>query len=321
LGVGETALNALFDITGLHGGTEALPCWRIGPAFVGTLGLISYLRGLRCFIFDSRKPPNFQGENIFKLYAKPVACIVLPTYNEASNLKELLPRIFEQQERIFSHQLHVLVVDDNSPDGTALVVEQFRERYPFLHIIHGEKKGLGDAYKRGIRHAMDLFSADVILNMDADLQHDPVLLPRMIEACNHGYTLVIGSRYVPGARVLNFSGWRTFLSHTGNSMIRWAGDLKIQDCTSGYRAIRRELLLTCDLEGLSTRGYSFLSALLCQLTWNGACVLELPITFGVRGHGKSKLSIRDQAEFLGCVARIFLLRRQVTSAMDAERVK
>lgn len=241
---------------------------------------------------------------------KPIACIVLPTYNESSNLRTLLPRVFEQQPRIPSHQLHVLVVDDNSPDGTALVVEQFRERYPFLHIIHGAKKGLGDAYKRGIRHAFELFNPELILNMDADLQHDPILLPQMIEACNQGYTLVIGSRYVPGAQVLNFSGWRTLLSHTGNSMIRWAGDLKIHDCTSGYRAIRRELLLTCDLEGLSTRGYSFLSALLCQLAWNGARVLELPITFGVRGHGKSKLAIRDQAEFLSRVARIFFLRRR-----------
>ena len=267
-----------------------------------------------------------RGETVSELTTKPIACIVLPTYNEASNLKALLPQIFKQQERISSHQLHVLVVDDNSPDGTALVVEEFRRRFPFLHMIHGEKKGLGDAYQRGIRHALNVFGPELILNMDADLQHDPVLLPQMIDACNQGYTLIIGSRYVPGARVLNFSRWRTLLSHTGNSLIRFAGGLKIQDCTSGYRAIRRDLLLTCDLEGLSTRGYSFLSAFLCQLYWNGARVLEIPITFGVRGHGKSKLSIRDQAEFLGRVARIFFLHKRYPStvvrpAMDAERVK
>ena len=220
----------------------------------------------------------------------------------------------------------MLVVDDNSPDGTALVVEGFRARYCSLHIIHGEKKGLGDAYKRGIRHAVDFLAPDLILNMDADLQHDPILLPQMIDACNQGYTLVIGSRYVPGARVLNFSPWRTLLSRTGNSLIRWAGGLKIQDCTSGYRAIGRDLLLTCDLEELSTRGYWFLSALLCQLFWNGARVLEIPITFGIRGQGKSKLAIRDQAEFLGRVARIFLQRKRhrniaVAPAMDAESVK
>lgn len=220
----------------------------------------------------------------------------------------------------------MLVVDDNSLDGTALVVEGFRAHYSCLHIIHGEKKGLGDAYKRGIRHAVDFLRPELILNMDADLQHDPILLPQMIDACNQGYTLVIGSRYVPGARVLNFSPWRTLLSRTGNSLIRWAGNLKIQDCTSGYRAIRRDLLLTCDLEELSTRGYSFLSALLCQLFWNGARVLEIPITFGVRGHGKSKLALRDQAEFLGRVARIFLQRKRhrnivVAPAMDAESVK
>jgi dolichol-phosphate mannosyltransferase len=250
---------------------------------------------------------------------------VLPTYNEAVNLKVLLPRIFEQQDYISSHQLHVLVVDDNSRDGTAMVVEHFRGQYPFLHIIHGEKRGLGAAYKRGIRQAMRL-GPELILTMDADLQHDPILLPRMIGACNQGYTLVIGSRYVPGARILNFSRWRTLLSRAGNFLVRWAGALEIQDCTSGYRAIHRDLLLMCDLEELSIRGYSFLSAFLCQLIWNGARVLELPITFGVRGDGKSKLSVRDQAEFLGRVASIFLLRIRnrgtvVESAIDAERVE
>ncbi len=251
---------------------------------------------------------------------------MLPTYNEAANLKVLLPEIFKQQERISSHQLRVLVVDDSSPDGTALVVEQLRSRFPFLHIIHGKKQGLGDAYKRGIRHALAFLRPELILNMDADLQHDPILLPDMIDACNQGHTLVIGSRYVRGAQILNFSRWRVFLSRTGNSLVRWAGDLKIRDCTSGYRAIRCDLLLTCDLEQLSTRGYSFLSAFLCQLAWNGARVLEIPITFGVRGHGKSKLSLRDQAEFLGRVARIFFLRQRHQGAfanakMRAGRVK
>jgi len=241
---------------------------------------------------------------------KPIACIVLPTYNEAKNLRVLLPRVFAQQEWISFYELHVLVVDDNSPDGSGQVVENFRSSFPFLHIMHGEKKGLGEAYKRGIRHALTLLNPGIILTMDADLQHDPSLLPHMIEACNQGYSLVIGSRYVEGAQVLNFSRWRVLLSHTGNSLVRWAGGLKIQDCTSGYRAIRSDLLLACDLEHFSARGYSFLSALLCQLVWKGARVLEIPITFGVRGHGKSKLSLRDQAEFLGRVARIFFLRKR-----------
>jgi dolichol-phosphate mannosyltransferase len=256
---------------------------------------------------------------------KPIACIVLPTYNEAENLQVLLPRIFEQQERISSHELHVLVVDDNSPDGTGQLVEGFRSRFSFLHIICGEKKGLGEAYKRGIRHAMRVLNPQLVLCMDADLQHDPVLLPEMIDACNQGYTLVIGSRYVRGARILSFSGWRVFLSRTGNSLIRWAGGLDVRDCTSSYRAIRSDLLLACDPENLSTRGYSFLSALLCQLVWNGARVLEIPLTFGVRGHGKSKLSLRDQAEFLGRVGQIYLLRRRyrdvrVSPTMRAKQV-
>jgi len=268
----------------------------------------------------------FSGKENPRTTMKPIACIVLPTYNEAENLKILLPRIFEQQTRISSHDLHVLVVDDNSPDGTGQVVEDFRNRFPFLHLIRGEKSGLGAAYKRGIGHAMTLLSPEVVLGMDADLQHDPVLLPEMIGAINDGSTLVIGSRYVHGAQVLNFSRWRVFLSHTGNFLVRWAGGLKIQDCTSGYRAIQSDLLLTCDLEHLSTRGYSFLSAFLCQLVWNGARVLEIPITFGVRNQGQSKLSLRDQAEFLGRVARIFLSRQRnrgvlANAAMRAGRAK
>ena len=256
---------------------------------------------------------------------KPIACIVLPTYNEVQNLRVLLPKIFEQQARISSHELRVLVVDDNSPDGTGQLVEGFRSRFPFLHIIYGEKKGLGEAYKRGIRHAMTLLSPQLILSMDADLQHDPILLPDMIDACNQGYTLVIGSRYARGAQILSFSGWRMFLSRTGNSLIRLAGGLNVQDCTSSYRAIRSDLLLACDAENLSTRGYSYLSALLCQMVWNGARVLEIPLTFGVRSHGKSKLSLRDQAEFLGRVGQIFLLRKRyrdarANSAMRTEQV-
>ena len=256
---------------------------------------------------------------------KPTACIVLPTYNEVQNIQILLPRIFEQQERISSHELHVLVVDDNSPDGTGRFVEGFRSSFSFLHIIYGEKKGLGEAYKRGIGHAMRVLNPQLVLCMDADLQHDPILLPDMIDACNHGYTLVIGSRYVPGAQILRFSGLRLPLSHTGNSLVRWAGGLNVQDCTSAYRAMRSDLLFACDPENLSTRGYSFLSAILCQLVWNGARVLEIPLTFGVRGYGKSKLSFRDQAEFLGRVGQIFLLRKRyrdarVSPAMRTEQV-
>lgn len=236
---------------------------------------------------------------------KPVACMVLPTYNEAQNLRVLLPRLFEQGEQVSSHQLHVLVVDDHSPDGTELVVQEFRRHFPFLHIIHGEKKGLGEAYKRGIAHAIAVLSPELILHMDADLQHDPSLVPDMISACNEGYTLVIGSRYVRGGRMLNFSRRRARLSQIGNFLVRWAGDLKIHDCTSGYRAIRTDLLVKCDVEHFSARGYSFLAAFLCQLVWNGARVLEIPITFGVRGHGESKLSLRDQVDLVGRMVRVF----------------
>ena len=111
---------------------------------------------------------------------KPVACIVLPTYNEAQNISKLLPEIFAQAEKFQSHELHVLVVDDNSPDGTGDIVKKMQQQYTALHLLTGEKKGLGDAYKRGMAYAIENLNADIIFEMDADFQHDPNLIPLFI---------------------------------------------------------------------------------------------------------------------------------------------
>ena len=130
---------------------------------------------------------------------KKLACIVMPTYNEAANLPELFPRIFDQAEKIPTHELHLLIVDDNSPDGTASVVTEWMKRNPRIHLLEGEKKGLGEAYKRGMAHAIATLDPELILQMDADLQHDPSLLPLFVSLTQHGFTLVIGSRFAPGA--------------------------------------------------------------------------------------------------------------------------
>ncbi len=237
------------------------------------------------------------------------ACIILPTYQEAQNVAVLIPRIFAEAIRIDSHELHVLVVDDDSPDGTQDVVRSLMLRYPRLHLATGPKRGLGEAYKRGMAIALDL-DPELILQMDADLQHPPALLPVFVMLANYGFSLVIGSRFAPGGETPEFSLRRRLLSGAGNALVRLLGGLSIRDCTSGYRCIRADLLRRCDLGFLATRGYSFQSSLLCELVRAGARPIEVPMVFGARIHGRSKLSLADQVEFLLNVFRIRFRRSE-----------
>jgi dolichol-phosphate mannosyltransferase len=234
-----------------------------------------------------------------------IACIVLPTYNEAENVRVVIPRIFEQADKVPTHDLHVVVVDDNSPDGTAAVVREFMSTFPNLHLSTGEKRGLGEAYKRGIAYALKDLHADLIFEMDADLQHDPSLLPLFVTLANNGFSLVIGSRFVTGGTTPNFPGHRKLISLLGTWLVRLFGGLPaLTDCTSGYRCIKADVVARCDLRGLATRGYSFQSSLLCELIRNGARVIEVPIVFHEREQGESKLSLPDQIEFLSNLLRL-----------------
>jgi len=243
---------------------------------------------------------------------KPIACIVLPTYNEADNIPIIVPAIFRQQERIATHALHVLVVDDNSPDGTQDAVQVLQSQFPKLHLITGPKKGLGEAYKKGMAWAGEHLKPELIFEMDADLQHDPDLIPLFITLTGYGFTMVIGSRFAPGGDTPDFSLYRRFISLLGNWLIRFLGGIpRIADCTSGYRCIRADLIRKCDLTFMSTRGYSFQSSLLCELIRNGARVVEIPIIFPDRKQGESKLSLRDQMEFLLNIPRIRFNRSRV----------
>ena len=233
------------------------------------------------------------------------AVIVLPTYNEAENISVLLPKIFAQQDKISSHELHVLIVDDNSPDGTSDVAKKIMGSFTNLHLITGEKKGLGEAYKRGMAHAIKEFQPDLILQMDADLQHSPDMIPVFIDLARHGFSLVIGSRFVFGGSTPNFSFYRRLISTLGNWLLRFLGGLPpIRDCTSGFRCIKADLLKKCDLVFLSTKGYSFQSSLLYSLILNNANVIEVPIDFPDRKKGESKLNLSDQVEFLLNVFKI-----------------
>ena len=238
--------------------------------------------------------PQANGELMNK-----VACVCLPTYNEAGNVKIVIPRIFQQALNIPTHDLHVAVMDANSPDGTATVIRELMDDFPNLHLLTCEKRGLGEAYKRGMAYALTHLHADLVFEMDADLQHDPSLLPSFTRLANDGFSLVIGSRFIAGGAVLNFPWHRKLISLVGTRLVRFFGTLQpLTDCTSGYRCITADLLAKCDLKGLAAWGYSFQSALLCELIRNGARVIEVPIVFHQRKQGESKLSLRDQVEFL-----------------------
>lgn len=252
---------------------------------------------------------------------KEIACIVMPTYNEAANLAELLPQIFEQAERIHTHELHILIVDDNSPDGTAAFVSQLMKENPRIHLLRGEKKGLGDAYKRGIAYAIATLDPELVLQMDADHQHDPSLLPLFISLTQYGFTLIIGSRFAPGAGEPALSFRRRLISRLGTVLVRLAAGLpRLHDCTSGYRCIRADLITKCDLGQPATRGYSFQSSFLSELFRNGARVVEIPIIFAPRAHGLSKLSLSDQIEFVTNLAQLWRNRFRATrSSLSVRR--
>src|SRR2546422_221769 len=230
---------------------------------------------------------------------KRIGCVILPVYQEAGNIKILIPNIFKQAESIETHELHIVVVDDNSPDGTADLIGEMMRTHGNLHLLTGERRGLGEAYKRGMAYAMAHLNPHLIFQMDADFQHDPSLLPLFTALAHFGFSLVIGSRFVVGGSTPNFPWHRRWVSILGTRLVRWFGGLPpLADCTSGYRCIRADLLARCDFKTLPARGYSFQSSLLFELMRNGARVIEVPILFGERKHGESKLSLRDKIEFL-----------------------
>jgi dolichol-phosphate mannosyltransferase len=233
----------------------------------------------------------------------------MPTYNEAANVRELLPKILREADKIPSHELHLLVVDDKSPDGTAALVSEWMQQDPRIHLLSGDKKGLGEAYQRGFAYAIETIKPDLIIQMDADQQHDPALLPLFVNLTQYGFTLVIGSRFAPGSGNPALSFRRRVLSGMATILVRSAAGLpRLYDCTSGYRCISVDLLMRCNLRGLSTRGYSFQSSLLSELFRNRAQVIEIPIVFGPRAHGTSKLQMTDQVEFLANIGRLWLRR-------------
>ena len=231
--------------------------------------------------------------------------VIVPTYNERENIERLVAALEQQFERM-SHDMHILVVDDSSPDGTADVVHRLQPGRSHLHLLSGPKAGLGAAYIRGMKHALNELAADVVFEMDADFSHRPEDLPRLMTNIDHGADFVIGSRYVPGGTIpREWGAHRRAISLFGNIVARYlAGTYRVRDCTAGFRAIRGSLLRTIDLDGLRVQGYAFQVALLHAAVSHGARVVEVPVDFVDREHGESKLGLRDVAEFVANAAWI-----------------
>ncbi len=230
--------------------------------------------------------------------------IINPTYNERENISILIDKIARLKGKLQPYTLLQLIVDDNSPDGTARVVKEKQKKYDHIYLIHGKKQGLGEAYKRGMIYATKKLHADIIVMMDADLQHNPSILPSMLKKIEQGYDLVIGSRYIKGGSYPEEWGrFRVFNSKAANFLARYiAGIYDIKDCTSGYRVIRVKNLLDKRIKDIHAIGYSFQLSLLSTVLKAGAKGIEYPITFNERKFGKSKVGankyyIRDIFEF------------------------
>ena len=214
----------------------------------------------------------------------PSALVVVPTYNERENLPLLVDGLMKHPN------VRVLVVDDESPDGTGAVAHELAERHPGrVRVLHRRGiRGLGRSYIDGLKLAVDE-PVEVICQMDADLSHDPAQLPDLIAATARA-DVVIGSRYVPGGRIVNWPFRRRLLSRLANMYVRTVTRLTARDCTSGYRCWRRDALASMPLDRFISDGYAFLVEMLYVSARRGGRVAEVPITFVERRLGESKLS-------------------------------
>ena len=212
------------------------------------------------------------------------AMVVVPTYNERDNIERLIAEILAQDAGI-----DVLVVDDNSPDGTGDVVARMKEGNPRLHLLlRSGKLGLGSAYRDGFRFALAR-GVDYIVEMDADFSHDPAMLPVFFEQIKN-YDLVIGSRYLNGVSVVNWPLRRLMLSCFANLYTRLITGLRISDCTGGFKCFRREALEAIDLGSIKSDGYSFQIEMNYLCAEKGFRIGEIPIIFIDRHAGTSKMS-------------------------------
>ena len=221
----------------------------------------------------------------------PDVWVILPTYNEAENLERIVAAVLEQ----LPTSRRILIVDDNSPDGTGEIADRLAAEDESVEVLHRHtKEGLGPAYLAGFRVALD-GGAQRIVEMDADFSHDPSYLPELIRATEHA-DLAIGSRYVPGGGITDWGPMRRFISRGGSAYARAALGLPVKDLTGGFKCFRRIVLETINLDTIEARGYAFQVETTYRAIKEGFRVVEVPIVFRDRTDGTSKMSKSIVAE-------------------------
>lgn len=212
--------------------------------------------------------------------------VIIPTYNEIENIEAMVDKVLSLEPLI-----SLLVIDDGSPDGTAAVVKRKQIDNPDrVHLIEREgKMGLGTAYIAGFRWALDN-NFDIISEMDCDFSHNPNDLPKIMEACQNGSDLAVGSRYITGVNVVNWPIGRVIMSYYASAYVRTVLGIKVRDCTAGFVCYRAQMLRKIDLAGIQMKGYGFQIEMKYTAIKLGAKVIEIPIVFTDRTEGTSKMS-------------------------------
>ncbi len=236
--------------------------------------------------------------------------IIIPTYNESRNVPLLVPKLSEQINKIKNHEVQVLFVDDSSPDGTADVIERLRTEFTFVNlIVRKEKNGLGAAYVAGYKHAIENMHADVIMEMDADLQHNPEDIYKFVGKIDEGFDFVVGSRYIlPDGIPQEWELRRKLLSWGGNVFIRYIlGIFEIHEFTNNFRATRvKNVLDQIYTEELLSYGFAYKIHMIYLLHRAGAKLSEIPVRFGLREEGISKMEQNNMLDSLRVVLTLRL---------------
>jgi len=237
--------------------------------------------------------------------------LVIPTYNEAENLQNIVRAAAAELEQAAPDRYRILVVDDNSPDGTGALADSLAAQCAWVEVLHRPgKSGLGQAYLAGFAHALEQ-GAELLIEMDADFSHDPRYLPQLLAAADHA-DLVLGSRYVPGGGVRDWGLLRRLISRGGGLYARVILGVEVRDLTGGFKCIRRAVLEAIDLPSVRAEGYVFQIEVTYRAILAGFTVREIPIVFVDRTVGSSKMSSRIALEAMLLVP---LMKRGARAAL------